>query len=160
MRQGEPEGGTVMQVILLEDVKALGKKGDVVKVSDGYARNMILPKKLGVEANKKNLNDLKLKNQHEARLAKEQLEAAQALAGEVSTKEIRVTLKTGEGGKTFGSVSTKEISAAAKDQLDLELDKKKMQLPEGGLKALGVYEINIKFHPQVTGTLKVKVEAE
>ncbi|MCI9530497.1 MAG: 50S ribosomal protein L9 [Lachnospiraceae bacterium] len=149
-----------MQVILLEDVKALGKKGDVVKVSDGYARNMILPKKLGVEANKKNLNDLKLKNQHEARLAKEQLEAAQALAGEVSTKEIRVTLKTGEGGKTFGSVSTKEISAAAKDQLDLELDKKKMQLPEGGLKALGVYEINIKFHPQVTGTLKVKVEAE
>ena len=149
-----------MQVILLEDVKALGKKGDVVKVSDGYARNMILPKKLGVEANKKNLNDLKLKNQHEARLAKEQLDAAQALAGEVSTKEIRVTLKTGEGGKTFGSVSTKEISAAAKDQLDLELDKKKMQLPEGGLKALGVYEINIKFHPQVTGTLKVKVEAE
>ncbi len=149
-----------MQVILLEDVKALGKKGDVVKVSDGYARNMILPKKLGVEANKKNLNDLKLKNQHEARLAKEQLEAAQALAGEVSTKEIRVTLKTGEGGKTFGSVSTKEISSAAKDQLDLELDKKKMQLPEGGLKALGVYEINIKFHPQVTGTLKVKVEAE
>ena len=149
-----------MQVILLEDVKALGKKGDVVKVSDGYARNMILPKKLGVEANKKNLNDLKLKNQHEARLAKEQLEAAQALAGEVSTKEIRVALKTGEGGKTFGSVSTKEISAAAKDQLDLELDKKKMQLPEGGLKALGVYEINIKFHPQVTGTLKVKVEAE
>ena len=149
-----------MQVILLEDVKALGKKGDVVKVSDGYARNMILPKKLGVEASKKNLNDLKLKNQHEARLAKEQLEAAQALAGEVSTKEIRVTLKTGEGGKTFGSVSTKEISAAAKDQLDLELDKKKMQLPEGGLKALGVYEINIKFHPQVTGTRKVKVEAE
>ena len=149
-----------MEVILLEDVKSLGKKGDVVKVSDGYARNMILPKKLGVEANKKNLNDLKLKNQHAERVAREQLEAAQALAGDVATKEVTVTLKTGEGGKTFGSVSTKEIAAAAKEQLDLELDKKKMQLPEGGLKALGVYEINIKFHPQVTGTLKVKVEAE
>ena len=123
-----------MEVILLEDVKSLGKKGDVVKVSDGYARNMILPKKLGVEANKKNLNDLKLKNQHAERVAREQLEAAQALAGDVATKEVTVTLKTGEGGKTFGSVSTKEIAAAAKEQLDLELDKKKMQLPEGGLK--------------------------
>ncbi len=149
-----------MEVILLEDVKSLGKKGDVVKVSDGYARNMILPKKLGVEANKKNLNDLKLKNQHEAKMAKEQLEEAQALAAKVSEKEVAVTLKTGEGGKTFGSVSTKEISAAAKEQLDLELDKKKMQLPEGGLKSLGVYEVTIKYHPKVTGTLKVKVEAE
>lgn len=149
-----------MEVILLEDVKSLGKKGDVVKVSDGYARNMILPKKLGVEANKKNLNDLKAKKQHEERVAKEQLEAARALAEEVGTKEVTVTLKTGEGGKTFGSVSTKEISAAAKEQLDLELDKKKMQLPEGGLKSLGVYEVAVKFHPKVTGTLKVKIEAE
>lgn len=149
-----------MEVILLEDVKSLGKKGDVVKVSDGYARNMILPKKLGVEANKKNLNDLKLKNQHAERVAKEQLEAAQALAEETSQKEVTVTLKTGEGDKTFGSVSTREIAAAAKEQLGLELDKKKMQLPEGGLKALGVYEISIKFHPKVTGTLKVKVKAE
>ena len=149
-----------MKVILIEDVKSLGKKGDVVKVSDGYARNMILPKKLGVEANKKNLNDLKLKNQHAERVAKEQLEAAQALAGDVATKEVTVTLKTGEGDKTFGSVSTKEIAAAAKEQLDLELDKKKMQLPEGGLKSLGVYEIGIKFHPKVTGTLKVNVKAE
>ena len=147
-----------MEVILLEDVKSLGKKGDVVKVSDGYARNMILPKKLGVEANKKNLNDLKLKNQHAERVAKEQLEAAQALAGDVATKEVTVTLKTGEGDKTFGSVSTKEIAAAAKEQLDLELDKKKMQLPEGGLKALGVYEVGIKLHPKVTATLKVKVK--
>lgn len=149
-----------MEVILLEDVKSLGKKGDIVKVNDGYARNLILPKKLGVEANKKNLNDLKLKNKHEEKMAKEALEAAEALAEEVSHKEVTVTLKTGEGGRTFGSVSSKEIAAAAKEQIQMELDKKKMQLPEGGLKSLGVHEVTIKFHPKVTGTLKVKVTEE
>lgn len=146
-----------MKVILTEDVKSLGKKGDIVNVSDGYARNMLLPKKLGVEANGKNLNDLKLKNQHEEKVAKENLEAAESFAAEVAEKEVTVKIKTGEGGKTFGSVSSKEIAAAAKEQLDLELDKKKMQLPEGGLKTLGTHEITIKFHPKVSGTLKVKV---
>ena len=149
-----------MKVILLEDVKSLGKKGDIVKVSDGYARNMLLPKKLGVEANNKNMNDLKLQNQHAQKVAQENLDKAKALAEEISDKQVTVTLKTGEGGKTFGSVSAKEISAAAKAQLELELDKKKMQLPDGGLKTLGVHEIKIKFHPKVTGTLKVKVAEE
>ncbi|MFG6384795.1 MAG: 50S ribosomal protein L9 [Lachnospiraceae bacterium] len=149
-----------MKVILLEDVKSLGKKGDIVTVSDGYARNMILPKKLGVEATGKNLNDLKLKNQHAEKVAQENLETAKALAEQINTKEVTVTLKTGEGGKTFGSVSSKEISAAAKEQLQMELDKKKMQLPDGGLKTLGVHEIKIKFHPKVTGTLKVKIIEE
>lgn len=149
-----------MKVILLEDVKSLGKAGDVVNVSDGYARNMLLPKKLGLEANNKNLNDLKLKRKHEEKVAKENLEAAKALAEEISGKEVVVALKTGEGGKTFGSVSTKEIAAAAKEQIQMELDKKKMQLPDGGLKTLGVHEVTIKFHPKVTGTLKVKVTEE
>lgn len=149
-----------MKVILLEDVKSLGKKGEIVNVSDGYARNMILPKKLGVEANNKNLNDLKLKNQHAEKMAQENLDNAKALAEDLSGKEVTVTLKTGEGGKTFGSISAKEISSAAKEQLDMELDKKKMQLPDGGLKTLGVHEIKIKFHPKVTGTLKVKIEEE
>ncbi len=149
-----------MKVILLEDVKSLGKKGDVVNVSDGYARNMLLPKKLGVEANNKNMNDLKLQNQHAQKVAQENLDKAKALAEEISDKQVTVTLKTGEGGKTFGSISAKEISAAAKAQLELELDKKKMQLPDGGLKTLGVHEIKIKFHPKVTGTLKVKVAEE
>lgn len=149
-----------MKVILQEDVKSLGKKGDIVNVSDGYARNMILPKKLGVEANAKNLNDLKLRNQHEEKVAKENLAKAKELAEEISSKEVMVTLKTGEGGKTFGSVSTKEIAAAAKEQIGMELDKKKMQLPDGGLKTLGVHEVKIKFHPKVTGTLKVKVTEE
>lgn len=149
-----------MKVILLEDVKSLGKKGEVVNVSDGYARNMILPKKLGVEATGKNMNDLKLQNQHADKVAKENLEAAKALAEEISTKEVTVKIKTGEGGKTFGSVSSKEISAAAKQQLNLELDKKKMQLEDGGLKTLGVHEVTIKLHPKVTATLKVKVIEE
>lgn len=146
-----------MKVILLEDVKSLGKKGEVVKVSDGYARNLLFPKKLGIEATAKNMNDLKLKNQHAEKIAQENLEAAKALAEEIGTKEVTVAIKTGEGGKTFGSVSSKEIAAAAKEQIGMELDKKKLQLPEGGLKSLGVYEVGIKLHPQVTGTLKVKV---
>ncbi|GFI28762.1 50S ribosomal protein L9 [Lachnospiraceae bacterium] len=147
-----------MKVILLEDVKSLGKKGEVVNVSDGYARNMLFPKKLGIEATKKNMNDLKLKNQHEEKVAQENLDAAKALAEELAGKEVVVTIKTGEGGKTFGSVSSKEIAEAAKAQIQMELDKKKMQMPEGGLKALGVYEVGIKLHPKVTGTLKVKVK--
>lgn len=146
-----------MKVILLEDVKSLGKQGDVVNVSDGYARNLLLPKKLGLEATKANLNDLKLKNKHAEKVAQENLEAAKALAEEIATKEVTVAIKTGEGGKAFGSVSAKEIAGAAKEQLGMELDKKKMLLPEGGLKALGVYEVGMKLHPQVTGTLKVKV---
>lgn len=148
-----------MKVILLQDVKSLGKKGEIVNVSDGYARNMILPKKLGLEATTKNMNDLKLQNQHAEKVAQENLEAAKRLAEEIAEKQVQVKIKTGEGGKIFGSVSTKEIAAAAKEQLDLELDKKKMQLPEG-LKALGVHEVPIKLHPKVTASLKVKVVEE
>ena len=113
-----------MKVILLEDVKSLGKKGQIVNVSDGYARNMILPKKLGVEATSKNLNDLKLRKANEEKVAQENLDAAKAFAEELSTKEVILTLKVGEGGRTFGSVSSKEISEAAKKQLNLDIDKK------------------------------------
>ena len=145
-----------MKVILLEDVKSLGKKDDVVNVSDGYARNYILPKKLGVEANTSNLNDLKLQKANADKLAQQQLEAAQQLAKTLETKEVVLKMRSGEGGRAFGSISSKEIAAAAKQQCALELDKKKIQLPEA-IKALGVYEVNIKLHPQVTGKLKVKV---
>lgn len=148
-----------MKVILLEDVKALGKKGDIVTVSDGYARNMILPKKLGVEATSKNLNDLKLQNRHAEKLAQENLEAAQALAKELEDKKIELKMKSGEGGRTFGSISTKEIAEAAKKQLNMELDKKKMILKDP-IKALGTYEIQIRLHPQVTGSFTVHVSEE
>lgn len=148
-----------MKVILLEDVKALGKKGEIVDVSDGYARNAIFPKKLGVEATPKNLNDLKLKNQHADKVAKEQYEAALSLAEELKDKKVTLKMKAGEGNRVFGSVSTKEIAAAAKEQLGLELDKKKMQLAEP-IRSFGVTEVPIKLHPKVTGKFSVHVIEE
>ena len=146
-----------MKIILLQDVKTLGKKGDVVEVSAGYARNMILPKKLGVEATAKNLNDLKLQNQHADKVAQENLEAARVFAKDLEDKEVILTLKVGEGGRTFGSVSTKEISEAAKSQLGLDIDKKKLQLPSP-IRNLGVTQVPVKLHPKVTGNLKVWIK--
>lgn len=146
-----------MKIILLEDVKALGKKGDVVEVSDGYARNAILPKKLGVEANSKNLNDLKLQKANDVKMAREQLEAAQAFAKELESKAVIVKMRAGEGGRAFGSVSSKEIVQAFKEQHNITLDKKKIQLPEA-LKNFGTYEVAVKLHPQVTGKFSVKVQ--
>lgn len=145
-----------MKVILLEDVKTLGKKGDIVTVSDGYARNMILPKKLGLEATNKNLNDLKLKKQNEEKIAQEQLEAAKALAAEIESGKVELSIKTGEGGRTFGSVSSKEIAEAVKGQMKLDVDKKKIQVKEP-IKTLGVHLVSVKLHPKVTAELKVHV---
>lgn len=146
-----------MKVILLEDVKNLGKKGDQVKVSDGYARNMLLPKKLGVEATPKNLNDLKLKKAHEQKLAQNNLDAARDFAKNLEGREVVLSLRVGEGGRTFGSISAKEISDAAKEQLGMTLDKKKLQL-ESPIKTLGVTEVPLRLHPEVTATVKVVVK--
>ncbi len=146
-----------MKVILLEDVKTLGKKGEIVNVSDGYARNMLLPKKLGVEATPKNLNDLKLKKAHQQKLAQDNLEAAKEFAKNLEGKEIVLTLKVGEGGKTFGSISAKEISDAAQEQIGMTLDKKKLQL-ESPIKSLGVTEVPLRLHPEVTGKVKIVVK--
>lgn len=145
-----------MDIVLLEDVKALGKKGQIVKVNDGYARNFILPKKLGVEATTKNLNDLKLQKANDARLAAEQLAAAKELAKKIEESSVTVSIKAGEGGRAFGSVSTKEIGKAVSDQLKLDIDKKKMVLSEP-IKALGNFEVPIKLHKDVTAKLTVKV---
>ena len=148
-----------MKVILLEDVKSLGKKGTIVDVSDGYARNMLLPKKLGAEATPKNLNDLKLQKAHEEKVAKQILEEARKLAKKVEAGAVTVQIKVGENGKVFGSVSAKEIAEAAKTQMGLELDKKKIQLA-GPIRDLGTTEVPVKLHPQVTATLRVKVAAQ
>ena len=136
-----------MKVILIEDVKSLGKKGEIVNVSDGYARNMLFPKKLGVEATAKNINDLKLQKAHEEKVFKEELE----------TKQVTVGIKVGENGRTFGSVSTKEISEAVKKQLGYDIDKKKMQLPNP-IRELGTTMVPVKLHTQVTAQLKVVVK--
>ena len=118
---------------------------------------MLFPKKLGVEANAKNMNDLKLQNAHAEKLAKEQLEAARALAEEIKESSVTVSIKVGEGGKTFGSVSSKEIAEAAKEQIGLELDKKKIQL-SSPIRNLGVTMVPVKLHPKVTAELKVHVK--
>lgn len=145
-----------MKIILLQDEKKLGKKGQTIEVSEGYARNYILPKKIGVEATSKNMNDLKLQKANEDKKAAEQLQAAKDLAEVLATKQVVVKIKAGEGGRTFGSVSSKEIAVACEEQHGIEIDKKKIQLPES-LKSFGSYEVNVKLHPQVTAKLTVKV---
>lgn len=148
-----------MKVILLQDVKSLGKKGEIVNVNDGYARNFILPKKLGVEATGKNLNDLKLQKNNEKKVAQENLEAAKKLAAELAEGKVELAIKVGEGGRAFGSVSSKEIAAAVKEQMNLEVDKKKIQLKEA-IKSLGTHIVSVKLHPEVTAELKVVVKEE
>ena len=148
-----------MKVILKEDVKSLGKKGQVVEVSDGYARNFILKKGKGVEVNSKNLNDLKLQKANQDKVAQEQFEAAKELGKKVEAGQIQVSIKTGEGGKAFGSISSKEIAEETKAQLGLEIDKKKIQLKET-IKTLGTHNVPIKLHPKVTVELKVVVTEE
>lgn len=148
-----------MKVILLEDVKTLGKKGEIVNVNDGYARNFILKKNLGVEATGKNLNDLKLQQKNAEKIAKEKLEAAQATAKELENKSITVKIQAGVEGRVFGSISSKEIALEAKRQLNMDIDKKKIIIPDA-IKSLGTYNVNIKLHKDVMGTLAVKVEAK
>lgn len=148
-----------MKVILLQDVKSLGKKDETVEINDGYARNYVIPKKLGLEANSKNLNDLKLQKANEQRVAQEILEEAQEFARKIEQTSVAVKMKTGENGKTFGTIASKEIAKAAMDQHGMEIDKKKIQVADP-IKNLGVYEVTIKLHPKVSAKLKVKVEEE
>lgn len=145
-----------MQIILNADVKALGKKGELVNVSDGYARNFILPKKLGVEATPKNLNDLKLQKAAEEKKQKEILEEAKDLAKKLEAITIELKIKTGEGGRTFGSISSKEIAAELISKHSIDIDKKKLVLSDP-IKTLGSHTVVAKLHPQVTAEIKVKV---
>ena len=140
----------------MEDVKSLGKKGEVVNVSDGYARNFIFKKNLGLEVNGKNLNDLKLQKQNEEKVAQEHLEAAQELAKKLEAAKVELKIKTGEGGRTFGSVSSKEIAIAVKEQLGYDLDKKKIQIKEA-IRTPGMHLVPVKLHQKVTAELKVHV---
>lgn len=148
-----------MKVILLEDVKTLGKKGEIVNVSDGYARNFVLPKKLGLEATGKNLNDLKLQKANEEKVAKQILDEAKELAKKVEAGKVELKIKVGEGGRTFGSVSTKEIALAVKEQMGYDIDKKKIQLKDA-IKTLGTHTVPVKLHQKVTAELKVIVTEE
>ena len=146
-----------MKVILLEDVKTLGKKGQIVEVNDGYARNFIFKKKLGLEATPTNLNNLKLQKANDEKIAKEILEKAKEFGEELAKLTVVVKMKGGEGGRVFGSVSSKEIAEEAKKQFGVEIDKKKIVMEEP-IKSFGAYELNVKLHPEVTAKLRVKVE--
>lgn len=145
-----------MKVILLEDVKNLGKRGDLVNVSDGHARNYIIPKKLGLEATPKNLNDYKLKKAHEDKVAAQNLADAKDMAEKLEKASVTVGIKMGEGGRAFGSVSTKEIADAIKNQLGYDIDKKKIVIKDT-IKAAGSFTVKIKLHPQVQAELNVNV---
>ena len=146
-----------MKVILLEDVKSLGKKGEVVEVNDSYGRNVLLRGKKGLEATGKNLNDLKLQKANDQKIADQNLADAKELAAKIEKSQISLSVKVGEGGKLFGAISSKEIAEAVSSQLGLTVDKKKVQIP-GPIKAVGLTTVQIKLHPKVTASLKVDVK--
>ena len=148
-----------MKVILLQDVKPHGKKGDMVEINDGYARNYILPKKLGVEANSSNMNDLKLQKANQEKIAKQQLDDAKELAKKIEAIKVTMKIKTGEGGRTFGSITAKEIAAELKKQHNLDVDKKKIVLNDA-IKNIGSFTATVKLHTKVSAELKVIVEGE
>ncbi len=145
-----------MKVILLKDVKALGKKGDIVEVSEGYGRNFIIPSKTGVIADNKNLNTLKLQKQNEEKIAQEKLEEAQSLKEKIEQVKLTLKVKTGSDGRTFGSVSTKEVQEALKAQAGIDVDKKKFSV-DVPMKNLGGYDVNVRLHKDVTAVLHVSV---
>ncbi|OON86446.1 50S ribosomal protein L9 [Oribacterium sp. C9] len=145
-----------MKVILLKDVKSLGKKGDIVEVSEGYGRNFIIPSKTGVVADNKNLNTLKLQKQNEDKIAAEKLAEAQALKEKIEQIKLTITVKSGKDGRTFGSVSTKEVQEALKSQSGINVDKKKFSV-DVPMKNLGGYDVNVKLHKDVTAVLHVSV---
>lgn len=148
-----------MKVILLEDVKAQGKKGDIVEVSEGYARNVLIKKKLGKEATPQNLNDHKLKEQHKQKVEAEILKEAQELAKQMKTWEVETAVKAGEGGRVFGSVSSKEIATAIENQFHVKIDKKKILLDEP-IKSVGTHIIKIRLHSEVTAELSLHVREQ
>ena len=145
-----------MKIVLIEDVKSLGRKGEVVEVSEGYARNFLIPKKKGVEANAQNLNTLKLQKANAQKIAQNQLDLAKETAGKIEGGKIEIMIKGGRDGKTYGSVTTKEISQAIKDQFKVDIDKKKIVLAEH-IKTFGSHEVTIRLHKDVNAKFTVKV---
>ena len=148
-----------MKLILLEDVKGVGKKGDIVNKNDGYAINFLIPKKLAVEATNANLNDLELKKKSEAKRKKEELEEAQRLGAELNDKVVKVKVKAGENGMVFGSVTNKEIASALLEQTGIDIDKKKISFDDP-IKMVGRRIVKVKLHPQVTVELTVEIAGE
>lgn len=147
-----------MKVILLQDVKKLGKKGDVIEASDGYARNFLFPKKLAEQATNANLHVLNTKKENERKQKLAELEAAQKLAGELKNKEINIKAKTGEHGRLFGAITSKDIAELIKKNFNVTVDKKKVVMDT--IKQTGKYDIEVKLYPEVTTKMIVVVVPE
>jgi len=142
-----------MKVILLQDIKSVGKKGDVIEASDGYARNFLFPRKLAQEASESNMHILNNKKENERKQKLAELEAAQKLAGELKGKEIKIKAKTGDSGKLFGAITSKDVAQLIKEQYKIEIDKKKIVMDT--IKLAGGYEIDVKLYPEVSTKMKV-----
>lgn len=148
-----------MKLILQQEVKNLGKKGDVIEASEGYARNYLLPKKLAIPATAGNVNAAQQQKDNEARKAKRLLDEARLHAAQFAKLRVTVAVKTGEGGRLFGSVTSKDIADALKDQHGVDLDKRKIELKDA-IKALGAYPVTVKLHPEVSTQIEVQVTAQ
>lgn len=149
-----------MKVILMADVKGQGKKGDIKEVSDGYARNFLFPKKLAVEATNANVNAVEGKKEAAAYHKGKEIEEATALKEKLSSLTVKLKAKAGEGGRLFGSVTSKDVAQELKMQHHIVIDKKKFVLPDGGLKNIGTTEVDVKVYPEIVGKLKVVIETE
>ena len=145
-----------MKVVLLQDVKSIGKKGELVNVSDGYARNFLLPRKLAKEANTQAMNELKNAEAAREYKIKTETENAQKNASALSGKTLKIYAKPGQGGKIFGSVTAKELAEEIKRQFGIEVDKRKVVLPMD-IKAFGTYNFDVKFYAGITATMSVAV---
>ncbi len=145
-----------MKVILQQEVKKLGKKGDILEVSEGYARNYLIPQKLAIEATAATINTVK--QQKAASEIKEQRanDEARVLASQLAKISVKMPLKVGEGGKVFGSITAKDIAEAIQKQYDLTIDRRKIELKEA-IKSLGAVNVTVRVHPEITGTIEVNV---
>lgn len=147
-----------MKVILLDNIKGVGKKDQIINASDGYARNFLFPKKLAVEANNENLAKLKAQNESKAFKKETEKNEASQIAEKINKITLKITVKAGENGKIFGGVTSKEIAESLKNEYKIEIDKKKVALPET-IKNIGTYTVDIKLYEGIVAKLQVKIEA-
>lgn len=147
-----------MIVILNKDVKGTGKAGDVVKVSDGFARNMLFPRGLAVEATEKNQKALEREKEKKAQIKAEEKKAAEETKAEIEKANVVLTTKAGEGGKVFGSITSKDIAEELEKQYKIKVDKKKIQM-DGAIKTIGNVVVDIKLYPEVVAKLNVEIKA-
>jgi large subunit ribosomal protein L9 len=147
-----------MKVILLKDVKGKGKKGDVVKVSDGYARNFLFPKQLAEEATTSNINVLNKKKEAERKQKLAEIEAAQKVAEQLKGKELTIQAKSGDNGKLFGAITNKDIAREVMTKFNVDIDKKKVVMDT--IKLVGSYDVELKLYPEVSTKIKVVIKAK